>query len=296
MSRRSAIRSSRGAACALALALLLCTFGGGAGAGGEQGQRAAEAPPDRRYDPAWIQNLVDVRPVPPAQPWVVVDAPFGPATLFPTVVVWPWWQPLGHEIIPYGPNGYVYRPTYPAPEPEEVSRPPRGPPVAAPHRDAATLMQRAVSAARAGHYAAALAAVDQLVAQDPADGYAHLLRSFVLLLLDDYAAASDALHRALWTLPREEWGAVASNWQDYVPEPAVFHRALACLERFVRQQPLRPEGHFLLGYHYGYLGRHREAVDQLAEALELYQLDGVAPELLEFFRHVRPADQGAREF
>ena len=188
----------------------------------------------------------------------------------------------------------MYRPLYERPEPARVAPAERGP--AATQADATRLMDAAVAACRVGDYVAALAALDRLVAQDPADGYAHLLRAFALFMLQDYLAASDALHRALWTLPRREWGAVVGNWQDYVLDQAAFQRALRGLEQFVSEQPLLPEGHFLLGFHYGYLGRHREAVDQLAEALELYQLDGVAPELLHFFRSVPPAQEGPRQF
>ncbi len=290
MNQCSVAHFGRTAAWAAALVVLLRTADAAAA---EDAQGRVRKDQEPGQDSSWAERLVDVRPAPPAQPWILVDAPFGPATLFPAVVVWPWWQPLGHEIVPLGKNGYVYRPIYPPPAAEELGAPP-APDPAVSYGDAAAIMERAVSAARAGDYPGALAQLDQLVMQDPADGYAHLLRAFVLL--KDHAAASDALHRALWTLPREEWGAVAGNWQDYVPEPAAFDRALRSLEHFVRQHPLRPEGHFLLGYHYGYLGRHREAVDQLAEALELYQIDGVAPELLEFFRNVAPAESPPRDF
>lgn len=280
------------AAWAATLSVLLCTAGAAAA---EDAQGHLRKVPEPSQHASWAERLVNVRPSPPAQPWMLVDAPFGPATLFPVVAIWPWWQPLGHEIVPLGPNGYVYRPIYPPPATEELNPPPLPSPTAS-YGDGAAVMDRAVSATRAGDYHAALAALDQLLMQDPADGYAHLLRAFVLLMLQEYTAASDALHRALWTLPREEWGAVAGNWQDYVPEPASFNSALRSLERFVRQHPLRPEGHFLLGYHYGYLGRHREAVDHLAEALELYQIDGVAPELLEFFHSLAPAESPPRDF
>lgn len=291
MNRCSVTHVGNAAVWGAVLAVFLCLAGAAAA---EDAQERVGKDPQASFDASLAERLVDVRPTQPAQPWLLVDAPFGPFTLFPTVVVWPWWQPLGHEVVPLGPNGYVYRPIYPLAA--EDLGPPPAPDAEASHGDAAAIMERAVAAARAGDYQAALASLDLLLARDPADGYAHLLRAFVLLMLREYPAASDALHRALWTLPREEWGAVAANWQDYVPEPAAFDRALHSLEWFVRQHPFRPEGHFLLGYHYGYLGRHREAVDELSEALELYQIDGVAPELLEFFRSVPPAESPPRDF
>jgi len=283
--------------------IAVCTVVLGGLLSGPWGARAAE-PTDGKVGggvsplagQAEVDGLVDVRPSPPPEPWVLIDAPFGPATLFPTVIAWPWWQPLGHEIVPLGANGYVYRPIYRLPPAEEIGPPRRAADLVLPDADPAALMERAVLACRSGDYLAALAALDRLIAHDAADGYAHLLRAFALFMLEEHAAASEALHRALWTLPREEWGAVARNWQDYVPQPAAFHRALRRLEQFVRLQPLRPEGHFLLGYHYGYLGLKREAVHQLAEALELYQVDGVAPELLEFFQNVPPAAPPPQNF
>lgn len=235
--------------------------------------------------------------------------PFGPYDLF-SVYVSPGLyarQPLGHEIIRTGPNGYIYRPIF---EPQQ----PTLPPVAAPPGSFATgttplaIPQSAISPAaapsanetftpqmrelflaaenafRAGRYDEALNKIQNLLDANPKLGLAALLHAETLFALGKYPESAAAMRWAMSNLPRQQWGIIVENHRKFYADPRKFQEQLQALENYVQQNPTNPSGRFLLGYHYGYAGRRIEGAGQLSAALELFQLDEQARLLQEQFR------------
>ncbi|HEY1600172.1 MAG TPA: hypothetical protein VGG64_11245 [Pirellulales bacterium] len=199
-----------------------------------------------RTDPAirlGLGSSAAISPVPQlsfyAFPFVSVFGPPAPNLGYP--------QPLGHQIIPTGPNGYIYRPV----------------------ANLGDFLQRAVAALREANYAQVLVELDPLLTETPDDGDVWLLRAQAMFGLADYGKAAESLHVALRVLPREEWGRPIVKRRDYFRSPEEYTARLRALESYVRLHPDVGAGHFLLGYHYGYLGRATEAERELQTALQL---------------------------
>jgi hypothetical protein len=174
-----------------------------------------------------------------AFPFISVFGPPAPNLGYP--------QPLGHQIIPTGPNGYIYRPV----------------------TDLGDFLQRALAALREANYAQVLVELDPLLTETPDDGHVWILRAQAMFGLADYGKAAEALHVALRVLPREEWGRPIVKRRDYFHSSEEYTARLHALESYVRLHPGIGAGHFLLGYHYGYLGRASEAARELQTALQL---------------------------
>jgi hypothetical protein len=163
------------------------------------------------------------------------------------------------------------------------------PPAAPPANPAFTpemrrLLDLAENAFRAGRYDEALDKVQTLLDGKPDLGLAALLHAETLFALGKYPEGAAALHWAISNLPRQQWGVIVENYRHFYAQPEKFTEQLRSLENYVRQNPTIPAGHFLLGFHYGYLGRRAEAAGQLAAALELSQFDDQARQLGEQFR------------
>jgi len=175
-------------------------------------------------------------------------------------------QPLGHQIISTGPNGYVYRPV----------------------TDLAAFVDRALVALRSADYERVLVELDPVVTEAADDGRAWMIRAQALFGLANYGKAAESLHMALRLLPRGEWGRPVVRQRDYFRSPEEYAARLRDLEAYVRGHSHEGAGHFLLGYHYGYLGRMPEADRELRTALRLMTGDdGLANAL------VNPANQAA---
>lgn len=263
---------------------------------------------------AWSQNSLPPMAAPPpvASPavaaydpwlgepaWPLLPDPLGVSAAFgllpdPLAVL----QPIGHEIISTGPNSYIYRPIQgdelaePAPA-AEAPLPPHPPDAA---QSARTAFAVAVLAFRAGRCRGALAELDQVASADPDHAHAWLLRSHALVALGHYAQAAESLSQAIERLPPEDWGRFTADFSDWYPSVSAYGRQLRRLEQFVGENPDRPEGHILLGYHYGFLGYRHEALQQLEAALELDERDPLARRLRDLFAGEQRDLGGPREF
>ena len=186
-------------------------------------------------------GVIPPRPVPSVDAFPFVSV-FGPPAVnlgFP--------QPLGHQIIPTGPNGYIYRPV----------------------TDLRAFVNRATAALRAADYARVLVELEPVLAESPDDGNAWLLREQALFALARYPQAAEALHVALRLLPQVEWGQPVVRRRDYFRSVEEYAARLRALEAYVAGHPGEGAGHFLLGYHYGYLGRSGQAERELRAALRI---------------------------
>jgi tetratricopeptide (TPR) repeat protein len=179
-------------------------------------------------------------------------------------------QPLGHQIISTGPNGYIYRPV----------------------TDLGALVNQALVSLRSADYDNVLLQLDPALTETPDDGAAWLLRAQALFGLASYAKAAQSLHIAMRLLPPSEWGQPITKRGEYFRSSEEYTARLRALEAYVRAHPNEGAGHFLLGYHYGYLGHDSLAERELETALRLVVGDEAAAALLQSL--TPPADQRPR--
>ncbi|HEV3343081.1 MAG TPA: tetratricopeptide repeat protein [Pirellulales bacterium] len=213
----------------------------------------------------------------------VVAPPPGPGSLDPLSVsaYWGFWpspilarQPIGHQTIATSPNGYVYRPVYPgdpsialpnateaaAASPSFLARYAAGP------ASAEALFDAALVLFKAGRYEAAVDRLNRVLDQKPDHGDAWLLLVQAYFGLANYEAAADTLSGALASAPEYNWDKFTRDYRKYFASPLRFAVHLRTLERFVEQHPERREGHLLLGYQYGSLGKTDVALRELSSA------------------------------
>ncbi len=156
-------------------------------------------------------------------------------------------QPLGHQVVATGPNSYVYRPV----------------------TDLGAFVGRAFAALRAGDYERALVETDPVLTQTPDSGQAWMIRAQAFFALASYSKAAEALQAAMRLLPQEEWGRPVRKSREYFASAEEYSARLSALERYAALHPSDAAAHYVLGYHYGYLGRASEAATQLQMALRL---------------------------
>jgi hypothetical protein len=235
----------------------------------------------------------------------VVAPPAGPGQLDPLSVsarfgFWPYpiiaRQPIGHQVLATGPNGYAYRPVY-ADDPTAASiaigddvpggaargflaahghsnaRRTAAPPPAmaggaqpAHAGGAADGLSAALDDFRAARYESAL---DRLSAIGPANeqyGTARMLAAEAHLALTEYDAAVASLASGMDSLPEQEWDRYVRDYRDYFASALRFFVHLRSLERFVQQHQADTNGHLLLGFHYAALGYTDEGLAELALA------------------------------
>jgi tetratricopeptide (TPR) repeat protein len=137
---------------------------------------------------------------------------------------------------------------------------------------------------KAGHYTSAVQAWRHALVDDPKNGGVVLMLSQGLLAVGQYDEAAGSAQYALSLLPADKWGTVVTrykelygNYQDYTDE-------LKRLEKARDTTPESPALHFLLGYHFGYLGYPKHAVKELDKTIELAPKDDTARKLLEIFK------------
>ncbi len=213
----------------------------------------------------------------------VIAPPAGPGALDPLSVAayWGFWpspilarQPIGHQMIATSPNGYVYRPVYrddataasvALPNAMEMaggstflSRHLAGP------ATAEALFNGALVLFKAGRYEAAVDRLNGVLDQNPNHGDAWLLLVQAYFALVNYEAAADVLSGALASAPESDWDKFARDYGKYFGSSLRFVVHLRTLERFVEQHPERRDGHLLLAYQYGSLGKTDVAIKELA--------------------------------
>jgi|GEM_PF-5619915 len=212
----------------------------------------------------------------PRRPVVVID-PLTYSPLFGAPSIALGYPPtIGHQHIPTGPNSYVYRPI----------------------SDMGQLVRLAKLSIQEADYQAALLNLEPVLKLSPNNGDAWLDESQALFGLGRYTEAATALHLAMRTLPREAWGAPVRNFRNYFRSIAEYTTLLRALEAYVKEHPDVAAGHYLLGYHYGYLGHAANAERELKAAIEMVSgedLESPLPEVIEAPAPL-PEPRGPREF
>lgn len=155
----------------------------------------------------------------------------------------------------------------------------------------------AESSFRSHHYDDAIGWAKRAAREMPRDGRLFLLLSQAHLAVGEYRDAAGAARLGMSLLPAEDWGYVVENFRHYYHD-ADYVAQVGRLRRFLDENPDHADGHFLLGYHWVFLG-YSEAVKReayfvaanrdLSKAAELNPRDEWANRLLELIHGVRPA-------
>src|SRR5262249_49166206 len=104
------------------------------------------------------------------------------------------------------------------------------------------------------------------------DGNLRAQLALALFQDGEYGEAAEAVRRALALLPQENWRSVVAHRDLLYRDPGDYANRLDDLEKLTRKKPTAAL-HLLLGYHYAFLGRNREALRELDRALELSPKD-----------------------
>jgi hypothetical protein len=146
-----------------------------------------------------------------------------------------------------------------------------------------TYLRRAEQAFRAGRYDEAVRWANHAAVELPQNGRLFLLLGQALFAIGQYGPAAGAIHQGMTVADPDEWGYVVKNFRTYYGNGNDYTTQLRALEKFAAEHPDAAYGHFLLGYHYGFLGYPKEAQQQLGQAVGLEQRDQLAGKLLEQF-------------
>jgi tetratricopeptide (TPR) repeat protein len=137
--------------------------------------------------------------------------------------------------------------------------------------------EQARDAFRNGDYQGALRAAGHAAVEMPRDAAIHELMSLALFALKDYRGAAIEAHAALSLGPPIDWPTLYA----YYGSADTYTNQLRALETFVRENPRKPEGQFLLGYHYIMTGNRDAAKKELAGVLAIPPADKLAESLMQ---------------
>ena len=141
--------------------------------------------------------------------------------------------------------------------------------------------EQAREAFRDGDYRNALRLAGHSAVEMPRDAAVHELMSLALFALKDYRSAALEAHAALALGPPIDWPTLYA----YYGNAETYTGQLRALETFVRDNPKKPEGHFLLGYQYTMMGSKDAAKRELAETVAITPADKLAEHLMKQLNH-----------
>jgi tetratricopeptide (TPR) repeat protein len=111
-----------------------------------------------------------------------------------------------------------------------------------------------------------------------------MLLSQALFASGKYSEAAGAVQQGTQMMPPEHWGVVIENYKELYPDIGAYTTQLRALEKASQAAPDDPGLHFVLGWHYGYLGYPKDAVKELEKTVALAPKDEVAVKVLELMR------------
>jgi tetratricopeptide (TPR) repeat protein len=170
--------------------------------------------------------------------------------------------------------------------PEQDGEPPPEPEPPAVPDDVNRNVDAARAAFKGADYARAQALLEKAIAELPNDTTLHEFRALTLFAQEKYKDAAAGVYAVLSVGPGWDWDTMKSFYAD----TSLYTGQLRTLERYVKDNPKYPEGHFLLAYHYLVLNQTDAAVKQLQEELKLVPTDKLTPQLIKAFT---PANGGA---
>lgn len=129
---------------------------------------------------------------------------------------------------------------------------------------------------KAGKYKEAVRDFRHALVDDPENGAYVMLLGQALFANGQYDEAAGATQQAAQMLPQDKWGTVVANYREIYTNIGDYTKQLRTLEKARDEKPDDPAMHFLLGWHYGYLGYPKQAVRELDKTLALAPKDEVA--------------------
>ena len=132
---------------------------------------------------------------------------------------------------------------------------------------------------RAGRYDAAVRNWRHALVDEPGNGGVMMLMAQALFATGKYDEAAGAVQLGMQMLPVEKWGAVVEHYRELYPKIGDYTTQLRALEKSRDQKADDPALRFLLGYHYGYLGYPKNALQQLDKCVELAPKDELSQKL-----------------
>ncbi len=134
-----------------------------------------------------------------------------------------------------------------------------------------------------GKYQAAIQNWRHALVDDPTNGAIVLLLGQAMFAAGQYNEAAGATQAALRLLPPDKWGTVVIHYKELYPNIQDYTNQIRAAEKARDAKPDDPALHFLLGFHFGYLGYPKHAVKELDKTLELAPKDELAKKLRDEF-------------
>ena len=133
---------------------------------------------------------------------------------------------------------------------------------------------------QAGNYQFAVNDWRHAVLDDTKNPIVVLLLGQALFASQQYDEAAGAVQHAMRLLPEDQWGVVVSHYLELYRGNQDYTDQLRALEAARKQTGAdSPAVHFLLGYHYGYLGYPKQAIAELDKTLAIVPEDALAGKL-----------------
>lgn len=151
------------------------------------------------------------------------------------------------------------------------------------------------TAFKARDYKSAVRAWRHGLIDDPDNGVLVLMLSQGLFASGNFNEAAGATQFGMQLLAQDKWETVVKNYRELYGKVDDYTNQLRALEKAAREKPDEPSLRFLLGYHYGFLGYPKEAVQQLEKCTNLAPEDETAQKLLDLLSDKLPKDPNKKE-
>jgi tetratricopeptide (TPR) repeat protein len=182
-----------------------------------------------------------------------------------------------------------------APDPNQVASSDPSSAVTAALPTAEQYAQVGETAFKARDYKGAVRAWRHGLIDDPDNGVLVLMLSQALFASGQFNEAAGATQFGMQLVGPDKWETVVKNYRELYGRVDDYTNQLRALEKAAREKPEDPALRFLLGYHYGFLGYPKEAVQQLEKCVSLAPEDETAQKLLDQFSEKLPKSPNKKE-
>jgi tetratricopeptide (TPR) repeat protein len=141
--------------------------------------------------------------------------------------------------------------------------------------EAAAMFDQARSSFKRRLYRSSLTKVELALKLLPGDTTMHEFRSLCQFALGRYGDSTGTLYAVLAAGPGWNWDTMASLY----PDTDTYTKQLRALEQYVKDNPKKSDGHFLLAYHYLVLDQKDAAAEEFTIAAQLQPKDRLSASL-----------------
>lgn len=132
---------------------------------------------------------------------------------------------------------------------------------------------------RNGNYKAAARMFRHALLDSPQNGVLLLMLSQAQFAQGQLTESAVTIYDAMEMLPEEHWGVVVASYQTLYGNPQHYTDQLRVLEKRLKDRGDDPVMRFLVGYHYGYIGYPKNAVQELDKVLPVLPDDQLSARL-----------------